>query len=242
LAARELGLEHPIGAKLIEPIDTGGGYVLREYNVIGIIEDFHYNSLHDDLNSFVLQNMSGPNGFGTFLYIRANPESWPKTISRIEEKWTEFFPQQPFSYFFHDQYINDMYEADRASGKIFMIFSLLAILIACVGLFGLASYSTHQKTQEIGIRKALGSSATKIVYLFSIDFTKLVIGAFVISVPVAILIMKYWLNNFVYRTNIHFLIFIISGMIAVLIAVATISWHTIRSANTNPAKTLRYQG
>jgi len=242
LAAKEFGLEHPIGSKLIEPVDTGGGYILREFTVIGVIDDFHYNSLHDDLNSFVLQSMSGPNGFGTFLYIRLNSDNWPKTIARIESKWTEFFPKQPFSYFFHDAYINEMYEADRASGRIFTIFSLLAIFIACVGLFGLASYSTHQRKHEIGIRKALGSSVVKIVYLFSTDFTKLVVGAFIISMPVAFLIMKYWLNNFVYRTNIHFLIFIISGMIAITIAIITISYHTIRSANTNPAKTLRYEG
>jgi putative ABC transport system permease protein len=241
LAAQEFGLEHPVGAKLIEPVDTGGGYHLSEFTVIGIIEDFHYNSLHDDLNSFVLQSMSGPNGFGTFLYVRANTTNWPLTISSIEAKWTEFFPQQPFSYFFQDQYINDMYKADRASGRIFTIFSLLAILIACVGLFGLASYSTHQKIHEIGIRKALGSSVSKIVYLFSMDFTRLVIGAFIISVPVAILFMRYWLNNFVYRTNIHFIIFIIAGLMAVAIAIITVSFHTIRSANANPAKTLRYE-
>ncbi|KPK88209.1 MAG: hypothetical protein AMS27_00185 [Bacteroides sp. SM23_62_1] len=241
LAAKEFGLEEPIGAKLIEPVDTGGGYVLREFTVIGIIEDFHYNSLHDDLNSFVLQSMSGPNGFGTFLYIRANSNNWPETLASIEVKWTEFFPQQPFSYFFHDEYINNMYQDDQASGRIFTIFSLLAILIACVGLFGLASYSTHQRIHEIGIRKALGSSVSKIVYLFSTDFTKLVLGAFLISVPVAIIIMRFWLNNFVYRTNIHILIFIISGTLAVAIALITISYHTIRSANTNPAKTLRYE-
>lgn len=240
-AASEFGLKQPVGAKLIEPVDTGGGYILREFTVIGIIEDFHYNSLHDDLNSFVLQSMSGPNGFGTFLYIRANSIDWSQTLANIETKWTEFFPQQPFSYFFHDEYINNMYQDDQASGRIFTIFTLLAILIACVGLFGLASYSTHQRIHEIGIRRALGSSVSRIVYLFSTDFTKLVIGAFIISIPIAIIIMRYWLNNFVYRTSIHFIIFIISGILAVAIALITISYHTIKSANTNPAKTLRYE-
>jgi putative ABC transport system permease protein len=241
LAAKEFGLEEPLGAKLIEPVDTGGGYVLREFTVIGIIEDFHYNSLHDNLNSFVLQSMSGPNGFGTFMYIRANSNNWSETLASIETKWNEFFPQQPFSYFFHDEYIHNMYQADQASGRIFMIFTLLAILIACVGLFGLASYSTNQRIHEIGVRKALGSSVSKIVYLFSTDFTKLVIGAFIISVPIAILIMRYWLNNFVFRTNIHFVIFIISGILAVAIALITISYHTIRSANMNPSEVLRYE-
>jgi len=241
LAAKEFGLEQPIGAKLIEPVDTGGGYVLQEFTVIGMVEDFHYNSLHDDLNSFVLQSMSGPNGFGTFLYVRTGTDNWTETLAKIEAKWTEFFPQQPFSYFFHDEYINNMYKADQASGKIFTFFSLLAILIACVGLFGLASYATRQRIHEIGIRKALGSSVSKIVYLFSTDFTKLVFGAFIISVPVAILFMRYWLNNFVFRTNIHFLIFIISGIIAVSIALITIAYHTIRYASTNPSDILRYE-
>lgn len=241
LAANEFGLKDPIGAKLIEPVDTGGGYVLREFTVIGIIEDFHYNSLHDDLNSFVLQNMSGPNGFGTFLYIRANSNDWSETLANIEAKWTEFFPQQPFSYFFHNEYINDMYQDDQASGRIFSIFTILAILIACVGLFGLSSYSTHQRIHEIGLRKALGSSVSKIVYMFSTDFTRLVLGAFIISVPVAIIIMRYWLNNFVYKTNIHFTIFIVSGVLSVTIALITITFHTIKSANTNPANTLRYE-
>ncbi len=134
-----------------------------------------------------------------------------------------------------------MYQADQASGRIFTIFTLLAILIACVGLFGLASFSTHQRIHEIGVRKALGSSVSKIVYRFSTDFTKLVIGAFIISVPIAILIMRYWLNNFVFRISIHFMIFIISGILAVAIALITISYHTIRSANTNPAEILRYE-
>ncbi len=100
LAAKEFGLEQPIGAKLIEPVDTGGGYVLREFTVIGTVEDFHYNSLHDDLNSFVLQSMSGPNGFGTFLYVRTDSDNWTKTLADIEAKWTEFFPSTTIFIFF----------------------------------------------------------------------------------------------------------------------------------------------
>jgi putative ABC transport system permease protein len=134
-----------------------------------------------------------------------------------------------------------MYQSDRSSGKLFSIFTLLAIIIACVGLFGLASYSTQQRIQEIGIRKVMGSSVSKIVMLLSTDFAKLIGGAFLISIPIGILAMKYWLTNFSFSTNISLTIFIYAGLLSLIIALVTISYHTVRSASTNPSDTLRHE-
>ncbi|MBL7114048.1 MAG: FtsX-like permease family protein [Bacteroidales bacterium] len=146
-----------------------------------------------------------------------------------------------FTYYFLEDYINNMYQSDRASGRLFSIFTLLAIIIACVGLFGLASYSTQQRIKEIGIRKVMGSSISKIVLLLSTDFVKLIIGAFLISIPIGILSMKFWLKNFSFSTNISLMIFVYAGLLSLVIALITISYHTIRSASTNPSDTLRHE-
>jgi len=240
-AIREYNLNDPIGARLIEPVDTGGGTMIREFNIIGVVDDFHYTSLHNRLNSFVLQSTTGPNGFAQLFYIRHQSGNISDLLDRLEEKWTGFFPEQPFQYYFLDDHIGDMYSNDRTSGKLFSIFTLLAIVIACVGLFGLAAYTAGQKTKEIGIRKVSGSSVGQIVWLLSTNFNKLILVSFVIAIPPAMWAMKKWLNSFAYQTSIPAWIFIASGFLAILIAFVTISYHSIRLAHKNPAETLHYE-
>jgi putative ABC transport system permease protein len=162
-------------------------------------------------------------------------------IEELEKKWTEFFPDTPFKYYFLDDNIGEMYANDRTSGTLFSVFTLLAIIIACVGLFGLAAYLAEQKTKEIGIRKVNGASIGRIVLLISSSFNKLILLSILISIPVAIWTMKQWLNNFAYRTSIPFWIFILAGILALGIAFLTVGFHAVRTANKNPADTLRYE-
>jgi putative ABC transport system permease protein len=162
-------------------------------------------------------------------------------VGEIEQKWKKVFPDTPFKYYFLDDNIKEMYSNDRTSGTLFSIFTLLAIIIACVGLFGLAAYIAEQKTKEIGVRKVHGASINRIVFLISASFNRLILLAILISVPIAIWSMRQWLDNFAYRTNIPFWIFILAGLLAIGIALLTISFHAVRTANKNPANTLRYE-
>ncbi len=230
-----------IGATLIEPVDTGGGTALREFKVIGIVNDFHYNSFHDKLNSFVFQSLTGPNGFAAMVYVRINSGNYSETVVGMEEKWNSFFPDQPFSYFFLDDRISSLYTTDQTSGRIFSVFTILAIFIACVGLFGLAAFTAEQRTREIGIRKVQGASVGTIVWQLSTGFTRLILISFIVSILPSIWAMDRWLGNFEFHTGISPVIFVYSGALAIVIAFITISYHAIRSANTNPADILRYE-
>jgi putative ABC transport system permease protein len=242
-AVRDFNLQDPVGAKLIEPIELEDGTrELREWIVIGVVNDFHYTSLHDRLNSFVLQSTTGPNGpFTRLMYIRLNTPDLAMAVDSLENRWMEFFPERPFKYYFLDDNINEMYSNDRTSGTLFSIFTLLAIIIACVGLFGLAAYIAEQKTKEIGIRKVNGASVRRIVLLISSGFNKLILLAILISIPLSVYAIKEWLNNFAYRTGIPVWIFILSGILALGIAFLTVSFHAVRTAHKNPADILHYE-
>ena len=256
-AIREFGWNDPVGMKLKRIGDPGEP--TGEYTIVGVVKDFHYNSLHEDIDSFVLfefperqtqlqgqpqqdqQQQQPPLGVYPLLNVKIRPENTALTLAAIEEAWKQFNPQQPFSYYFLDEMLDEMYENERISGNIFGIFAILAILIACTGLFGLSAYMAEQRTKEIGIRKVLGSTASKIVVLLSKDFAKLVAVAFVIAVPVAYYAMFKWLQNFSFRINIPLWIFLLGGFIALAVAQFTISFQAIKAANTNPADTLRFE-
>ena len=163
----------------------------------------------------------------------------PATISAIESKWKQYIPKRPFSYFFLDQFFDRQYRSEERFGKLFFNFSILAIAISCLGLLGLASYSTFQRTREIGIRKVLGASTPRIVNMLSVDFMKLVLISFLIASPVAWFFMYKWLKNFAYRIDIQWWVFLLSGILAMFIALTTISFQAIKAAITNPVKSLR---
>lgn len=240
-AVREYNLSEPIGTRLLEPVDTGGGTMIREFSIIGVVEDFHYNSLHQDLNSFVLQSTSGPNGFAQLLYIHHRAADVAELLDRLEVMWTRFFPGQPFQYYFLDERIARMYANDRTSGRLFSVFSLLGIIIACVGLFGLAAYTTDLKTKEIGVHKVAGARTGQVVWRLSLSFNRLILLSCLVSIPAAVWAMKEWLDNFAYRVEIPLWIFIVSCLIAFGVAFLTISYHSFRLANKNPAETLHYE-
>ncbi len=241
-AVSDFNLAEPIGAKLIEPQQTEDGTELREWTVIGVVGDFHYTSLHDNMNSFVIQSTGGPNGpFTRLLYIRINTRDLTMAVDELEKKWIEFYPERPFKYYFLEDNIGEMYSNDRTSGTLFSIFTLLAIIIACVGLFGLAAYMAEQKTKEIGIRKVNGASIQRIVLLVFSGFNRLILLSILISIPISLWAMNRWLNNFAYKTGVTFWIFILAGVLALGIAFLTVSFHAVRSANRNPAEILRYE-
>ena len=236
---REFGWENPIGKTIKRLGDTNEP--TGDYTIIGVIKDFHYNSLHNPINSFVLFSSAPDQRFFGNLNIKIRPENVSATVASIEEKWQAFVPQEPLSYYFLDDKLEEMYGNEKTSGQIFSIFSLLAIVIACIGLFGLSAYMAELRTKEIGIRKVLGSTASKIVVLLSRDFAKLVVLAFVIATPIAYYAMTRWLQNFAFRSPVRVWIFLLAGMAAVLIAQLTISFQALKAASTDPADALRFE-
>jgi putative ABC transport system permease protein len=226
-AIREMGLKNPIGKKIFE-----------KSHIIGVVKDFNYQSLHSTI---------GPLAIGMnprwirYLAIKVRPENINETLNYIKSVMTKFAPEFPFDYHFLDQEFEKLYHSERRLGKMFLYFSILAILISALGLFGLASFMARQRTKEIGIRKVLGAPVSGILLLLSKEFTKWVILANLIAWPVAWYVMNYWLKNFAYRTNISWWVFVIAGSIALIIALITVSSQALKVALSNPIDALRYE-
>ena len=208
----------------------------REGKIIGVLKDFHAKSLQTEIKPMVFR--IEPYGWGT-ISIKVDGRNLPKTLAAIESKWKTIIPNRPYAFNFLDESFNKLYRSEEQFGKLFFNFAVLAIFISCLGLLGLASYSTIQRTREIGVRKVLGASVTSIVNLLSVDFIKQVLIAFVIAVPVAWWGMHSWLKDFAYRTQITWWVFAAAGLTAVMIAFFTISFQAIRAALENPVKSLR---
>lgn len=204
--------------------------------VKGVVKDFNFASLHQPIAPLVI--FLGPE-FTNEMLIRVKGANISSAISFLRKTWKEWAPYRPFDYkFLNDEY-NNMYQADQKTGKVFTIFSMLAILLACMGLFALAAYTTVQRTKEIGIRKVLGASVINITALISKDFLKLVLIAIVMAVPLGLIAMNKWLQNFAYRISMSWWIFVAAGILAIIIALLTVSWQAIRAARANPVKSLR---
>ncbi|MBU0712023.1 ABC transporter permease [bacterium] len=228
-AAREFGFKSPIGEKIK---DFGN----RE--IIGVVKDFHLRSLYERIEPcmFVLNPME--------IYqvmIRIRPGNIPETLFFLKEKWKQFVPIAPFNYSFIDDNLNKLYESEQRAGKIIGYFTFLAILIASLGLFGLASFIAEQRTKEIGIRKVFGASVPVIVALLSKEIVKLTIIAIIIAFPVVYYAMNRWLQDFAYRINIGFGTFILTGLVALAIALFTVIFQAVKAATVNPVETLRYE-
>jgi putative ABC transport system permease protein len=210
----------------------------RKGKVIGVVKDFHYQSLRQEIRPL---SMRIEPGGCSMISVKVNTGDLKKTIASIEQSWKTIIPYRPFSYFFVDDMFDRQYRAEDRFGRLFLYFALLAVFISCLGLFGLASYSTLQRTKEIGVRKVLGASVTGIVGLLSKEFLLLVGIAFVVATPVTFFLMKGWVDGFAYRINIYsaWWIFAIGGLAAVVIAMLTISFQSIKAALTNPVKSLR---
>lgn len=208
----------------------------REGKIIGVMKDFHFKSLQQPIKPLSMR--IGPEG-SNLVSVNVSAANLPSTIAAIENKWKALIPNRPFSYYFLDEYFDKQYQGEERFGKLFLNFAVLAIIISCLGLLGLASYSTMQRTKEIGIRKVLGASVSGIVNLLSIDFLKLVILSFAIAAPLAWYFMYKWLQDFAYHTSINFWVFALAGFAALAIALLTVSFQAIKAAIANPVKSLR---
>jgi putative ABC transport system permease protein len=208
----------------------------KQWDVIGVVADYHQKSLRYPLEPIILMPL-----YSTYsaLSVKVDTKEIASTMKAIKAQYDAFFPGNLFDYFFVDDKFNRQYANDQLFGKVFGIFSGFAIFIACLGLLGLSLFATTQRTKEIGVRKVLGASVSNIVMLLSKDFIKLVLLAFIIASPVAWFIMNNWLSDFAYRINISLWIFIAAGLLAVFIALATISFQAIKAAIANPVKSLR---
>ena len=200
-----------------------------------VVADFHFASMHETINPIIIflsKNTSK-------ILVKTSANELPRTLSYIRNKWSELAPHLPFEYEFLDDQFIKLYTAEMRTGKIFYSFALLAIVLACLGLLGLVTFTAYQRTREIGIRKVLGASIPGIIALLSKDFLKLVAIAIVIASPVAWWMMNKWLQDFAYRINISWKVFFIAGIAAILIALVTLSFQAIKAAMTNPVKSLR---
>ncbi len=208
---------------------------VKSYKVIGVVRDFHYATMHQEIMPMVM--ILDDNASAMSFRIKGNEV--PNTIAALEAQWKRFAPGVPFEYSFMDERFSGMYRSEQQVGQIFTVCCSLAILIACLGLFGLAAYTAEQRTKEIGIRKVLGASVWSVVMMFSKEFTRLVVIALLVAIPIAYFAMNRWLEDFAYRISIGPAVFIIAGVLALLLAWITVSFQSFRAANNDPVKSLR---
>jgi len=230
-AAQLLGFKSPqeaINGRLRRNRDT--------LTIIGITANFHNEGLQKAIQPQVI--LLTPN-IRSYYSLKVETSDIQKTIASVEKVWNKHFPADPLNYFFLDDLFNSQYKSEMLFGKVFGIFSFLAILIACFGLLGLSAYNVLQRTKEIGIRKVMGASVNSILVLLSKDFMKLVIIALVLAIPVGWYVMNNWLQDFAYRINVSWWVFAIAGALALLIALVTIGLQVLKAAVDNPVKSLR---
>jgi putative ABC transport system permease protein len=210
-------------------------------HVIGVMNDFHFESLHHKITPliFIMPAVGPNNSFYNKLSVKIAGNNIPAALASIKKVWQNYLPEIPYEYTFLDENFSTLYESEQRQGTIFTVFASIAILIACLGLFGLSAFAISQRVKEIGVRKVLGANVTTIVALLSKDFLKLVMIAALIAFPIAWYAMSHWLQDFAYRTNIQWWVFILAAMIAGIIAFATISFQAIKAALANPVKSLR---
>jgi len=227
----QLGLNKPEDA-VGKRIDFWG----RRYTIVGVTENFHQQSLREAFEPLIFRLDPDVRGY---LSVKTPASNASGTIALVKSNWARFFPGNTFEYFFLDDHFDQQYKADQRFGQVFGLFTSLAILVACLGLFGLASFTTIQRTKEIGIRKVLGASVAGILKLLYREFATLLVIAFVIAVPLAWLIVTNWLQGYAFRINIHWSYFVIPFVSIMVIALLTVSFQSIKAAIANPVKSLR---
>ena len=241
-AVKVMDLKDPVGKKLSQLQRTPTGNVTVQYTVLGVVKDFNFQSLRDPITPLAIYNMESINGNRVgYAYARIKGKNLAESLRLVEAKWQTLATTQPFKYMFLDQNINQQYDAEQRAGNIFAVFSGLAIIIACVGLFGLAAYTTNLRTKEIGVRKVLGASVGSIVFLLSKDLIRLIVVAFILAVPLAWYMMDNWLSGFAYHVSLGIGVFLIAGTTSLLISWLTVSYQSIKAAIVNPVKSLRSQ-
>ncbi len=229
--ARLTGIEDPVGKKFILWDKPGP--------IIGIVKDYHFKSLHAKIEPLVLRMFHKQ--WNRYVIIRIKSDGITGTLKVIEDAYKKHHPGYPFEFQFLDEALNDLYVSEKRTGRVFRYFMFLAIFISSLGLFGLASFMADQRTKEIGIRKVLGASVSGIFLMLLKDFVKWVLLASAISWPLAYYVMDRWLENFAYRTDIALWVFLVSGILGLIVAVATVSYQSLRASIANPVDSLRYE-
>jgi putative ABC transport system permease protein len=236
-AVKSLGLKDPVGKYILEPQGPGQ---FRKLKVIGIMKDFNITSMHKAIDPVVFTVMGGGGG-DQYATVRLTGKDINATIKAIEEKWQSFTDMQPFQYDFFTDSWNNLYKSEMKTGKIFILFSILAIFIACIGLLGLITFITNKRTREIGIRKTYGASINVVLTLLSKEVVFLILISSLIAYPVAYYGSKYWLEGFASKVSVSPFIYVSATLIVLAIGWLSISYQTIKAANFNPAKALRIE-
>ncbi len=228
-----------IGWKSAEDaVGKGIKYGGRDAHVVGVLKDFNFESLHQDILPMIFFIPRDSTLYG-YLSVKLDGQRTQEAISHVKEVWEKFLPNSPFDYRFLDNQYGQLYEAEQRQGKVFIGFAMLAILVACLGLFGLASFVAEQRTKEIGIRKVLGATTAGLVGLLSKDFLKMVLLSLIIASPLAYYFMDKWLSDFAYRIEVQWWIFAVAGAVAVGVAFLTVSFQSVKAALANPVESLR---
>ncbi|HEX6180730.1 MAG TPA: ABC transporter permease [Chitinophagaceae bacterium] len=238
-AVKELGLKEPVvGSQIVwGEQDTTIYYA----DVIGVVKDFHFSSFREPIKpfGFVLDAQRPDNSRLNTMFIKLAPADIDEVIPKVQAAWAKIMPEQPLEYTFQDEQLDLLHRREMKFESLFSYLTGLAIIIACLGLFGLSSFMAEQRTKEIGIRKVLGASVQGLVTLLSKDFVKLILVAIAVASGIAWYFMNNWLQDFVYRVTIDWWVFVLGGIVALLIALLTVSFHAIKTAITNPVKSLR---
>ena len=229
----QLGFNKPEEA-LSKKIDFWG----EQFTIVGVAGNFHQQSLREAYEPLIFRLIPDVSGY---LSVKLSASKLSQSIDHVKAEWNRFFPGNTFEYFFLDDHFNDQYKADQRFGQVFGLFTGLAILVACMGLFGLASFTTLQRTKEIGIRKVLGASVIGILKLLYREFALLLLIAFAISIPIAWFTTSNWLQGYAFRISIHWLYFVYPFIFMIAIALVTVSYQSIKAAIANPVNSLRME-
>ncbi len=216
----------------------GGQWERRDGIVVGVLKDFHFESVHQTIVPTVY--FVAPIMAWNYV-IRIDSRNIPETLDFIKEKWDQFNPGEPFIHTFVEDRFEEVYRTEEKQGQIFAVFAIIAIFVACLGLVGLSSFTAEQRTKEVGIRKVLGATVSSIVLLISREFITLILIAFAVSAPIAWYFMNGWLQNFAYHVSLGVMIFIMAGLFSLVIALMTVSFHAVRVALSDPANVIRYE-
>ncbi|MCR8559780.1 ABC transporter permease [Mucilaginibacter sp. BJC16-A38] len=230
-ATQQMGFAKPADA-IGKRVDFWGDV----YTIIGVVDNYHQQSLHDAYDALIFRCIPDVRGN---VSVKINTTDLPRTIAALKANWKEFFPGDQFDYFFLDQHFNEQYHADKQFGQVFAAFTGIGIFVACLGLFGLVSYTIVQRTKEIGIRKVLGSSVNGILQLLYKDFAKLVVVAFLVSAPLGWYASHQWLQTYAFRIDINWTLFVIPFIVVLFVAFSTVSYLSFKAALMNPVKSLK---
>ena len=214
---------------------------LTEFKIIGVVDDFHYTSLHSEIENFAFFVRGPKDRVNRYVLARFEQNKAKETIAAIHNKMEEIYPGQPIVYSFLDEQLNTQYASEQLLLKLINVFSILAIIVACLGLMGLSIFMTEKRTKEIGIRKVNGAKNKEIILLLNKDIIKWVVIAFIIGTPIAYYFSQQWLQNFAYKTDVNWWVFLSAGLLALFIALTTVSLQIVKVARRNPVEALRYE-